>query len=48
MFHRPGLKIIFASVMLATISGAATALDYPNRPITLIVPWPAGARQMSH
>jgi tripartite-type tricarboxylate transporter receptor subunit TctC len=24
------------------ISGAATAQEYPNRPITLIVPWPAG------
>ena len=42
MFHRPGLKIIFASVMLATMSGVAMALDYPNRSITLIVPWPAG------
>nr|WP_249142784.1 MULTISPECIES: tripartite tricarboxylate transporter substrate binding protein [unclassified Bradyrhizobium] len=28
--------------MLATMFGGAKALDYPSRPITLIVPWPAG------
>ena len=42
MFHRLSLKIVFASATLAFMSGAAMASDFPNRPITLIVPWPAG------
>src|SRR5215216_2705941 len=41
----PGLKIRF-SVTLALIAmlglGAAAAQEYPNRPITLVVPFPPG------
>ena len=31
----------FLALVIA-LSGAAGAQDYPNRPVTLIVPWPAG------
>ena len=32
----------------ALVAGAAHAQDYPNRPITLIVPWPAGGSTDTH
>lgn len=41
MFQRSRLKIALAAIgMLA--SAAAGAQEYPTKPITLIVPWPAG------
>lgn len=42
MATRTGLKTILAATALAVLSGAASAQDYPTKPITLIVPWPAG------
>jgi tripartite-type tricarboxylate transporter receptor subunit TctC len=41
MFQRSRLKIAFAAVGML-MSAAAGAQDYPTKPITLIVPWPAG------
>lgn len=37
-----GLKTILASIGLMALASAACAQDYPTKPITLIVPWPAG------
>jgi tripartite-type tricarboxylate transporter receptor subunit TctC len=38
IFRIPGA----IALVLAFCAGAAFAQAYPNRPITLIVPWPAG------
>ncbi|MDQ8728385.1 tripartite tricarboxylate transporter substrate binding protein [Bradyrhizobium sp. LHD-71] len=38
----PRLKAILASLGLMVLAGAASAQDYPSKPINLIVPWPAG------
>jgi tripartite-type tricarboxylate transporter receptor subunit TctC len=35
-------KAGFAAVALAALTGVTFAQDYPTKPITLIVPWPAG------
>ena len=40
------LRIALAA--LAILPGVALAQDYPNRPITLIVPWPAGGSTDTH
>ena len=34
--------VLFAAFALAALCGPALAQDYPTKPITLIVPWPAG------
>lgn len=41
MFRANNIKILTAAVFVA-MSSSAWAQDYPNKPITLIVPWPAG------
>src|SRR5258705_4972092 len=41
MFRRPRLMIAVAAIG-ALVSAGAEAQDYPAKPITLIVPWPAG------
>jgi tripartite-type tricarboxylate transporter receptor subunit TctC len=41
------MKTILALALWA-ISGVALAQDYPNRPITLVVPWPAGGSTDTH
>src|SRR5690349_25101828 len=41
MFRRSRLTIAVAAVGML-ISAAAGAQEYPTKPITLIVPWPAG------
>jgi len=33
---------LILAVILSVIAGPVFAQDYPNRPVTLIVPWPAG------
>ncbi len=43
--HRIALAAI---AVLAFASGGALAQGYPNRPITLIVPWPAGGSTDTH
>jgi tripartite-type tricarboxylate transporter receptor subunit TctC len=41
--HMRAWKTLALSVVaLAAAAGAAPAQDYPVKPITLIVPWPAG------
>ncbi|CAN5404794.1 tripartite tricarboxylate transporter substrate binding protein [soil metagenome] len=43
LFKRRPLLAVAAACALAAFSGAALAqADYPNRPITLVVPYPAG------
>jgi tripartite-type tricarboxylate transporter receptor subunit TctC len=42
MTSRRGLKTIVASIGMMVLAGAAFAQDYPAKPVTLIVPWPAG------
>jgi tripartite-type tricarboxylate transporter receptor subunit TctC len=42
MNKQRGLKILLASIGMTVLAGAASAQDYPAKPITLIVPWPAG------
>jgi len=42
VIYRSALNVVFASVVFAVLSGVAVAQDYPTKPITLIVPWPAG------
>jgi tripartite-type tricarboxylate transporter receptor subunit TctC len=42
MKNRRGLKTILASIGMLVMAGAACAQDYPSKPVTLIVPWPAG------
>ena len=41
MFQRSRLKVAIAAIGML-VSAAAGAQDYPTKPITLIVPWPAG------
>src|SRR5262245_11313445 len=41
MFQRSHLKIVLAAAAML-VSASAGAQDYPTKPITLIVPWPAG------
>jgi tripartite-type tricarboxylate transporter receptor subunit TctC len=41
MFQRSYLMIAVAAIA-ALVSAVAVAQDYPSKPITLIVPWPAG------
>jgi tripartite-type tricarboxylate transporter receptor subunit TctC len=41
MFQRSHLKFALAGIGML-VSAAAGAQDYPTKPITLIVPWPAG------
>ena len=41
MFQRSHLKIALAGIGML-VSAASHAQDYPTKPITLIVPWPAG------
>ncbi len=41
MFQRSRLKIALAAIGLL-MSASAGAQDYPTKPVTLIVPWPAG------
>jgi tripartite-type tricarboxylate transporter receptor subunit TctC len=40
--RRQFLHLVAGAVALPTISRLARAQDYPTRPVTLIVPWPAG------
>ena len=40
--RRQFLHLAAGAVALPTISRLARAQDYPTRPVTLIVPWPAG------
>jgi tripartite-type tricarboxylate transporter receptor subunit TctC len=42
MINRARVTGLLAAAMLTVLSGAAMAQDYPTKPITLIVPWPAG------
>lgn len=42
MKNRQGWKAAVAAFGVMLLAGTAAAQDYPNRPITLIVPWPAG------
>lgn len=42
MIDRARITGLLAAAVLAVVSGAAMAQDYPTKPITLIVPWPAG------
>ena len=34
--------VLILAAILSVIASPASAQDYPNRPVTLIVPWPAG------
>ena len=34
--------VLILAAILSLIASASSAQDYPNRPVTLIVPWPAG------
>ncbi|MGZ5804487.1 MAG: tripartite tricarboxylate transporter substrate-binding protein, partial [Xanthobacteraceae bacterium] len=40
---RIAARLLGCAIALAVSTGAALADDYPNRPITLIVPFPPGA-----
>lgn len=42
MNKQRGLKTILASIGMMVLASAASAQDYPSKPVTLIVPWPAG------
>jgi tripartite-type tricarboxylate transporter receptor subunit TctC len=42
MNNKRGLKTILASIGMMVLASAASAQDYPTKPVTLIVPWPAG------
>jgi tripartite-type tricarboxylate transporter receptor subunit TctC len=42
MFRHLRSMVLFAAFALAALCGAASAQDYPTKPVTLIVPWPAG------
>ncbi|MSO77019.1 MAG: tripartite tricarboxylate transporter substrate binding protein [Alphaproteobacteria bacterium] len=42
LFRAAGLAAILVPALVLGSAGAATAADFPTRPITLIVPWPAG------
>src|SRR6478672_7718871 len=41
MFRRSGLLIAVAAIGMV-VCASAGAQDYPTKPVTLIVPWPAG------
>ena len=42
VFARLATAVTFGTLALAGWAGAAQAQDFPARPLTLIVPWPAG------
>lgn len=42
MLNKQGWKAAIAAFGVTLFAAAAAAQEYPNRPITLIVPWPAG------
>ena len=42
MSNQRGLKTLLASIGMMVLAGAAFAQAYPAKPITLVVPWPAG------
>jgi tripartite-type tricarboxylate transporter receptor subunit TctC len=42
MLKLKGLKATFAAFLLIAASNAASAQDFPTRPVTFIVPWAAG------
>ncbi|MFZ5732658.1 MAG: tripartite tricarboxylate transporter substrate binding protein [Pseudomonadota bacterium] len=42
MLNRRNLTTLLTVAAVASISGVALAQEYPSKPITLIVPWPAG------
>ena len=42
MTYRTVLKTGLAAAAFAAVCGVAMAQEYPTKPITLIVPWPAG------
>lgn len=42
MFHRRTVTTLLAAAALSAIGGVALAQEYPSKPVTLIVPWPAG------
>lgn len=39
---RNGIVMVFAAALTAMISMGAAAQNFPTKPVTLIVPWPAG------
>src|SRR5262249_50414871 len=39
---RRALMAVFVVLSLTTVLNSVRAEDYPNRPVVLIVPWPAG------
>ena len=39
---RRHLKSILAGLGMMLIAGTASAQEYPSKPVTLIIPWPAG------
>lgn len=42
MFYRRTITTLLAAAALTAVGGVALAQEYPVKPITLIVPWPAG------
>jgi len=42
------MRCTLAAVALVAASGAASGQDFPSRPITMIVPWPAGGSTDTH
>jgi tripartite-type tricarboxylate transporter receptor subunit TctC len=42
MTSRKRFTIILASLAMLLVTGIASAQEFPTRPVTLIVPWPAG------
>lgn len=42
LLRRKFLQLIVASAAAPTLSQFASAFDYPTRPITIVVPFPAG------
>src|ERR1700754_1029854 len=42
MFGRTRSLVLSTAAALVALCGAAFAQEYPTKPITLIVPWPAG------
>ena len=42
MITKRNFTTILAAAGLACLAGAAAAQEFPSKPITLIVPWPAG------
>jgi tripartite-type tricarboxylate transporter receptor subunit TctC len=39
---RRAIALVFAALAALPWAGAAVAQDYPTKPVTLIIPWPAG------